>query len=245
LAASSTCTAASPPGPGMSIRRCRHTDNRSRGASMKKDSPDDRRPCPPEWPAGPWCRPDGRVSRRNRLRRAVRRRRARRSTPAAKSCRRAAPACCRPSASPPARPGTTSTARRRMAGATLGQYQVQHQRLDRHPDPAPVPLAELGRLQPVEAAVAQAEAQFGLARQDLICARRRPISTCCWRRTPGDGAGAEGGDRRAARIGQAQFRGRHRDHHRQHEAQARFDLTSAQEIAAQNDLTVKRQALRW
>ena len=58
-----------------------------------------------------------------------------------------------------------------------------------------------------------------------------------------DDASQQEGHHRAARFGEAQFRGRHRHHHRHARSAGPFDLRSAQEIAAENDLRTKRLAL--
>ncbi|MCF8152264.1 MAG: TolC family outer membrane protein [Sulfuritalea sp.] len=96
-----------------------------------------------------------------------------------------------------------------------------------------------------ELAVAQAEAQFGLARQELIVRAAQAyfdvllaqdaLATAQTQKT----AIAEQLEsaKRNFEVGTATITD-------SHEAQARFDLTSAQEIAALNDLTVKKQALR-
>ena len=63
--------------------------------------------------------------------------------------------------------------------------------------------------------VRQAEATFGQAYQDLIMRVAQAYFDVLARaRHARAGARAEGGDRRAARAGEAQLRGRHRDHHR-------------------------------
>ncbi len=96
-----------------------------------------------------------------------------------------------------------------------------------------------------ELAVAQAEAQFGLAKMELIVRAAQAyfdvllaqdtLATAQAQKT----AIAEQLEsaKRNFEVGTATITDTH-------EAQARYDLTTAQEIAALNDLTVKRQALR-
>jgi outer membrane protein len=96
-----------------------------------------------------------------------------------------------------------------------------------------------------ELAVAQAEAQFGLARQELIVRAAQAyfdvllaqdvLATAQTQKL----AIAEQLEsaKRNFEVGTTTITDTH-------EAQARYDLTSAQEIAAQNDLSVKRQVLR-
>ena len=93
--------------------------------------------------------------------------------------------------------------------------------------------------------VRQAEATFGQAYQDLIV-RTAAVLLRCARRAgyARAGARAEGGDRRAARAGKRNFEVGTATITDTHEAQARYDLNSAQEIAALNDLESKRRALQ-
>ncbi|MBN8473912.1 TolC family outer membrane protein [Sulfuritalea sp.] len=96
-----------------------------------------------------------------------------------------------------------------------------------------------------ELAVAQAEAQFGLARQDLIVRSAQAYFDVLLAQDVLATAKAQKvaiaeqleSAKRNFEVGTATITDTH-------EAQARYDLTSAQEIAAQNDLNVKRQALR-
>ncbi len=96
-----------------------------------------------------------------------------------------------------------------------------------------------------ELAVAQAEAQFGLARQELIVRAAQAYFDVLLAQDTLAVAQAQKvaiaeqleSARRNFEVGTATITDTH-------EAQARYDLTSAQEIAADNDLTVKRQALR-
>ncbi|MDK9701627.1 MAG: TolC family outer membrane protein [Sulfuritalea sp.] len=96
-----------------------------------------------------------------------------------------------------------------------------------------------------ELAVAQAEAQFGLARQDLIVRAAQAYFDVLLAQDTLAVAQAQKvaiaeqleSAKRNFEVGTATITDTH-------EAQARHDLTSAQEIAAQNDLSVKRQALR-
>ncbi|MCX7174906.1 MAG: TolC family outer membrane protein [Proteobacteria bacterium] len=96
-----------------------------------------------------------------------------------------------------------------------------------------------------ELAVVQAEAQYGLARQDLIVRvaqayfdvllAKESLATAQSQKT----AIAEqlASAKRNFEVGTATITDTH-------EAQARYDLTTAQEIAADNDLLVKQQVLR-
>ena len=80
--------------------------------------------------------------------------------------------------------------------------------------------------------VLQSEAQFGQATQDLIVRVAQAYFDVLAAQDNLDFTiGEQDRDRRAARAGEAQLRGRHRDHHRHDEAQARYDLATAQEIA--------------
>ena len=96
-----------------------------------------------------------------------------------------------------------------------------------------------------ELAVAQAEAQFGLARQDLIVRAAQAYFDVLLAQDTLATAQAQKlaiaeqleSAKRNFEVGTATITDTH-------EAQARFDLTSAQEIAALNDLSGKRQALR-
>lgn len=96
-----------------------------------------------------------------------------------------------------------------------------------------------------ELAVAQAEAQFGLARQDLIVRAAQAYFDVLLAQDTLAVAKAQKvaiaeqleSAKRNFEVGTATITDTH-------EAQARFDLTYAQEIAADNDLTVKRQILR-
>jgi outer membrane protein len=96
-----------------------------------------------------------------------------------------------------------------------------------------------------ELAVAQAEAQFGLARQELIVRAAQAYFDVLLAQDSLATAKAQKlaiaeqleAAKRNFEVGTATITD-------SHEAQARFDLTSAQEIAADNDLTVKRQVLR-
>ena len=96
-----------------------------------------------------------------------------------------------------------------------------------------------------ELAVAQAEAQFGLARQELIVRAAQAYFDVLLAHDTLAVAQAQKvaiaeqleSAKRNFEVGTATITDTH-------EAQARYDLTSAQEIAAQNDLSVKRQALR-
>lgn len=96
-----------------------------------------------------------------------------------------------------------------------------------------------------ELAVAQAEAQFALARQDLIVRAAQAYFDVLLALDTLAVAQAQKvaiaeqleSAKRNFEVGTATITDTH-------EAQARYDLTSAQEIAADNDLTVKRQVLR-
>ncbi|MCX7150102.1 MAG: TolC family outer membrane protein [Rhodocyclales bacterium] len=96
-----------------------------------------------------------------------------------------------------------------------------------------------------ELAVAQAEAQFGLARQDLIVRAAQAYFDVLLAQDTLATAQAQKvaiaeqleSAKRNFEVGTATITDTH-------EAQARYDLTYAQEIAADNDLTVKRQVLR-
>jgi outer membrane protein len=96
-----------------------------------------------------------------------------------------------------------------------------------------------------ELAVAQAEAQFGLARQDLIVRAAQAYFDVLLAQDTLATAQAQKvaiaeqleSAKRNFEVGTATITD-------SHEAQARYDLTSAQEIAADNDLMVKRQVLR-
>ncbi len=96
-----------------------------------------------------------------------------------------------------------------------------------------------------ELAVAQAEAQFGLARQELIVRAAQAYFDVLLAQDTLATARAQKAAiaeqlesaKRNFEVGTATITD-------SHEAQARYDLTSAQEIAADNDLTVKRQVLR-
>jgi outer membrane protein len=96
-----------------------------------------------------------------------------------------------------------------------------------------------------ELAVAQAEAQFIAAKQDLIVRVAQAYFDVLLAQDTLATAKAQKvaiaeqleSAKRNFEVGTATITD-------SHEAQARFDLTSAQEIAAENDLAVKRQALR-
>jgi outer membrane protein len=96
-----------------------------------------------------------------------------------------------------------------------------------------------------ELAVVQAEAQFGLARQDLIMRAAQAYFDVLLAQDTLATAKAQKvaiaeqleSAKRNFEVGTATITDTH-------EAQARYDLTSAQEIAADNDLIVKRQVLR-
>ena len=96
-----------------------------------------------------------------------------------------------------------------------------------------------------ELAVAQAEAQFALARQDLTVRAAQAYFDVLLALDTLAVAQAQKvaiaeqleSAKRNFEVGTATITDTH-------EAQARYDLTSAQEIAADNDLTVKRQVLR-
>ena len=96
-----------------------------------------------------------------------------------------------------------------------------------------------------ELAVAQAEAQFALARQDLTVRAAQAyfdvllaLDTLAVAQTQKVAIAEQlESAKRNFEVGTATITDTH-------EAQARYDLTSAQEIAADNDLTVKRQVLR-
>jgi outer membrane protein len=96
-----------------------------------------------------------------------------------------------------------------------------------------------------ELAVAQAEAQFVAAKQDLIVRVAQAYFDVLLAQDTLATAKAQKvaiaeqleSAKRNFEVGTATITD-------SHEAQARFDLTSAQEIAAENDLAVKRQALR-
>lgn len=96
-----------------------------------------------------------------------------------------------------------------------------------------------------ELAVAQAEAQFSLAKQDLIVRAAQAYFDVLLAQDTLATARAQKlaiaeqleSAKRNFEVGTATITDTH-------EAQARHDLTSAQEIAAENDLAVKRQALR-
>ena len=96
-----------------------------------------------------------------------------------------------------------------------------------------------------ELAVAQAEAQFGLAKQELIVRAAQAYFDVLLAQD----ALATAQTQKAAIAEQLESAKRNFEVGTatitdSHEAQARYDLTSAQEIAALNDLTVKQQALR-
>ena len=96
-----------------------------------------------------------------------------------------------------------------------------------------------------ELAVAQAEAQFGLAKQELIVRSAQAYFDVLLAQDTLATAKAQKvaiaeqleSAKRNFEVGTATITDTH-------EAQARYDLTYAQEIAADNDLTVKRQVLR-
>ncbi|MCX7157484.1 MAG: TolC family outer membrane protein [Rhodocyclales bacterium] len=96
-----------------------------------------------------------------------------------------------------------------------------------------------------ELAVAQAEAQFGLARQELIVRAAQAYFDVLLAQDTLAVAQAQKiaiaeqleSAKRNFEVGTATITD-------SHEAQARYDLTSAQEIAALNDLSVKKQVLR-
>jgi outer membrane protein len=96
-----------------------------------------------------------------------------------------------------------------------------------------------------ELAVVQAEAQFGLARQELIVRAAQAYFDVLLAQDTLATAQAQKvaiaeqleSAKRNFEVGTATITDTH-------EAQARYDLTNAQEIAADNDLTVKRQVLR-
>ena len=96
-----------------------------------------------------------------------------------------------------------------------------------------------------ELVVAQAEAQFGLARQDMIVRAAQAYFDVLLAQDTLAVAQAQKvaiaeqleSAKRNFEVGTATITDTH-------EAQARYDLTSAQEIAALNDLTVRRQVLR-
>ena len=96
-----------------------------------------------------------------------------------------------------------------------------------------------------ELVVAQAEAQFGLARQDMIVRVAQAYFDVLLAQDTLAVAQAQKvaiaeqleSAKRNFEVGTATITDTH-------EAQARYDLTSAQEIAALNDLTVRRQVLR-
>jgi outer membrane protein len=96
-----------------------------------------------------------------------------------------------------------------------------------------------------ELAVVQAEAQFGLARQELIVRAAQAYFDVLLAQDTLATARAQKvaiaeqleSAKRNFEVGTATITDTH-------EAQARYDLTSAQEIAADNDLSGKRQALR-
>jgi outer membrane protein len=96
-----------------------------------------------------------------------------------------------------------------------------------------------------ELAVAQAEAQFSLAKQDLMLRATQAYFDVLLAQDTLAVAQAQKvaiaeqleSAKRNFEVGTATITDTH-------EAQARYDLTSAQEIAADNDLTVKRQVLR-
>ena len=96
-----------------------------------------------------------------------------------------------------------------------------------------------------ELAVVQAEAQFGLARQELIVRAAQAYFDVLLAQDTLTTAQAQKvaiaeqleSAKRNFEVGTATITD-------SHEAQARYDLTSAQEIAALNDLTVKKQVLR-
>ncbi|MDP1733909.1 MAG: TolC family outer membrane protein [Sulfuritalea sp.] len=96
-----------------------------------------------------------------------------------------------------------------------------------------------------ELAVAQAEAQFGLAKQELIVRAAQAYFDVLLAQDTLATAQAQKAAiaeqlesaKRNFEVGTATITDTH-------EAQARYDLTSAQEIAADNDMTVKRQVLR-
>ncbi|MDP1611574.1 MAG: TolC family outer membrane protein [Sulfuritalea sp.] len=96
-----------------------------------------------------------------------------------------------------------------------------------------------------ELAVVQAEAQFGLARQELIVRAAQAYFDVLLAQDTLATAQAQKvaiaeqleSAKRNFEVGTATITDTH-------EAQARYDLTTAQEIAAENDLNVKRQVLR-
>jgi outer membrane protein len=88
----------------------------------------------------------------------------------------------------------------------------------------------------------QAEALFGQATQDLIVRVAQAYSTCCLPRQPRLHSRAEGQSPSNSRskgfeVGTATITDTH-------EAQARFDLATSQEIAAQSDLEIKKRTLQ-
>jgi outer membrane protein len=96
-----------------------------------------------------------------------------------------------------------------------------------------------------ELAVAQAEAQFGLARQELIVrAAQAYFDVLLAQDTLAVSRAQKVSIAEQLESAKRNFEVGTTTITDTHEAQARYDLTSAQEIAADNDLTVKRQVLR-
>jgi len=96
-----------------------------------------------------------------------------------------------------------------------------------------------------ELAVAQAEAQFGLARQELIVrAAQAYFDVLLAQDTLATAQAQKVAIAEQLESAKRNFEVGTTTITDTHEAQARYDLTSAQEIAAENDLNVKRQVLR-
>jgi outer membrane protein len=96
-----------------------------------------------------------------------------------------------------------------------------------------------------ELAVAQAEAQFGLARQELIVrAAQADFDVLLAQDTLATAQAQKVAIAEQLESAKRNFEVGTATITDTHEAQARYDLTSAQEIAAMNDLSVKRQVLR-
>ena len=162
-----------------------------------------------------------------------------------RSCRRAAPGCCPRSRCPPTRRGTTATcssatptvpglssSRFNSNALTLSLTQPLYRRQN-------VVVYEQAKTQ-----VAQADAVFALAAQDLILRVAQAYFDVLLAQNTVELAAAQ-----IAAIGQ-QLEQAKRNFEvgtatitDTHDAQARYDLTVSGEIAARNDLEVKKRAL--
>ena len=166
-------------------------------------------------PAPSHCRPTARAWSSSTNRRAATtpptRARGRSTTPACGGRRRPGPASCRRWACRPASRARNFTASSRStSSAASTRPERRHQR-----HPADLPAGQLGHLRAEQApgrhragAAHHRRAGPGGAREPGLLRRARQPGQ------PGAGAGAEGRGGRAARLRQAQLRGRHLDHHR-------------------------------